>query len=76
MSLRPVPPTLDEELREEVRYLTKREAADRARLSERTLERAIARGELRASGGRARGLVVRIRSDWLEQWLECRGVEV
>lgn len=56
---------------EEVVWLTKREAAARARVTERTIERAIAAGELRASGGG--GVAVRIRPGEVDRWLESRG---
>lgn len=55
----------------DVVWLTKLEAAARAQLSPSTLERAMRAGELRYSGGG--GYAVRIRSDWLDEWLERRG---
>ena len=52
-------------------WLTKREAAERVRVSERTIERAIAAGELRAAGGG--GVAVRVRPGEVDRWLESRG---
>jgi len=48
-------------------WLTKREAAERARVSVSTIDRAIRRGELRAVGC-PRGRV-RIRPGWVDEWL-------
>ena len=56
-------------MRREPEYLTKQEAADRARVSISTIERAIRRGDLRAGG--TPGLVL-IRPEWLDAWLEGR----
>jgi excisionase family DNA binding protein len=52
-------------------WLTKREAADYARVSMRTLERAMHDGDLRHAG--EAGLAVRIRLEWVDDWLENRG---
>jgi len=54
-------------------WLTKREAAARARLSLATLQNAMRSGELRYSGGgkRGGGRVV-IHVEWLDAWLEGR----
>lgn len=52
-------------------YLTKQEAADYARLHVRTLERAMHANEIRYSGGGGRK--VRIRPEWVDDWLEHRG---
>jgi excisionase family DNA binding protein len=49
--------------------MTKAEAAEMARVSVSTVERAIRAGELRA--GHAGGLV-RIRPEWVDEWLERR----
>ena len=50
-------------------YLTKSEAAEYARVSVRTIERAIQHGELHIAG--TRGLI-RIRPEWIDAWLEQR----
>lgn len=50
-------------------WLTKREVAEIARVSVRTVERAIARGELRASKPDGRGRVI-IHRRWLNAWLQ------
>lgn len=50
-------------------WLTKQEAADRARVSVDTLERAIRRGELRAGGSPG---LVRIKPEWVDEWIESR----
>jgi hypothetical protein len=54
--------------------LTKAEAAARARVSVRTLERAMAAGELRYSGGRTTYRVL-IRPEWLDEWIDRRGID-
>lgn len=48
-------------------FLTKQEAADRVKVSVRTIERAIAAGDLEATGS---GRLTRIRPEALEKWLE------
>jgi excisionase family DNA binding protein len=47
-------------------YLTKAEAADYARVSVRTIERAIKAGDLDAGGIPGRRL---IRQEWVDAWL-------
>jgi hypothetical protein len=54
----------------ELRYLTRREAAELARVSVNTIDRARRKRELRFSGGH--GLAVRIRPVWVVEWLERR----
>jgi Helix-turn-helix domain len=54
-------------------WLSKRQAAAHVGFSPRTLERAIARGELRASGGGASRLEVRILISDLDAWVKSRG---
>jgi excisionase family DNA binding protein len=48
-------------------WLTKGEAADRARVTTRTIEKWIKRGWLRAGGA---GKVVRIKPEWVDECLE------
>jgi excisionase family DNA binding protein len=50
-------------------WLTKQEAADYARVSVSTIERAIRAGELRAAGTAGRVL---IRREWVDEWIEGR----
>jgi excisionase family DNA binding protein len=50
-------------------YLTRREAAVYARVSEDTIDRAIASGDLRAVGTSGRVLT---KQEWLDEWLERR----
>jgi excisionase family DNA binding protein len=50
-------------------YLTKAEAAAYARLSPRTIQRALASGQLRSAGTEQRRL---IRPEWIDEWLERR----
>lgn len=50
-------------------WLTKQEAAERARVSVDTLERAIRRGELQAGGSPG---LVRIKPEWVDGWIESR----
>lgn len=50
-------------------YLTKQEAADVARVSLSTVERAIRRGELRAGGSPRRVL---IKPEWIDEWIAAR----
>jgi excisionase family DNA binding protein len=47
-------------------YLTKAEAAGYARVSVRTIERAIKAGDLEAGGTPGRRLV---RQEWVDEWL-------
>jgi excisionase family DNA binding protein len=51
-------------------YLTRDEAAKRARVSTRTIDRALRSGELQHVGGG--GFAVRIRPEWVDEWLERR----
>jgi excisionase family DNA binding protein len=53
-------------------WLTKAEAATYGRVSERTLERAMSERAIRFGGG-GHGVAVRIRIEWVDQWLEHRG---
>jgi hypothetical protein len=53
-------------------WLKKAEAAAYGRVSERTLERAMSERAIRFSGG-GHGVAVRIRIEWVDQWLEQRG---
>lgn len=55
-------------------YLTKQEAARRARVGVRTLERAMAEGTLRYAGGGQRKLLVRFRPEWIDEWADNRGL--
>jgi excisionase family DNA binding protein len=50
----------------EPQWLTKDEAAQRARCSKRTIERAVRRGELRF-GACAGGM--RFRPEWVDDWI-------
>jgi excisionase family DNA binding protein len=59
------------ERRIESGWLTRREAAERARVSVATVDRAIKRGQL-LRAGRPGGLV-RIRVEWVDDWLTRRG---
>jgi excisionase family DNA binding protein len=54
-------------------FLTKKEAAEYARVGLRTLERAMHDGELRYLGGGPRRFAVQIRPQWIEDWLGHRG---
>jgi excisionase family DNA binding protein len=47
-------------------YLTREEAAQRARVSVKTIDRAVASGALQA-GGTYR--VTRIKPEWVDEWL-------
>jgi excisionase family DNA binding protein len=49
---------------------TRQEAADYARVSVRTIDRAIAAGKLKAGGSAG---TVRIRPEWLDDWLDRKG---
>lgn len=60
--------------RTEPTYLTRQEAAERARVSIRTIDRALAAGELEHAGGS--GYAVRIRPEWVDEWLLRRGHRV
>lgn len=53
-------------------WLTRAEAAKRARLSPRTLDRAMRNGKLEYSGGGGTGLAVRIHVDDVDAWLATR----
>jgi hypothetical protein len=53
-------------------FLTKKEAAEFARLGVRTLEQAMHDGELEYLGGGPRRLAVQIRPEWVEDWLRRR----
>jgi len=53
-------------------WLTKREAAARARVSVGSIERAMRAGDLRYSGGGTAGARVLIHVSWLDAWLEDR----
>ena len=55
-------------------YLTRQEAAERARVSVRTIDRALAADELEHAGGG--GYAVRIRPEWVDGWLLRRGRRV
>jgi excisionase family DNA binding protein len=55
--------------RDESPWLTRAEAARRARVGVRTVDRAIRAGDLRAGGT---GRLVRIHVDWVDAWLEAR----
>jgi Helix-turn-helix domain len=57
-------------------WLTKQQAAARANLSVRTIERAMGAGELDYSGGGPRNYKVRIHIDRLDEWLARRGKDV
>jgi excisionase family DNA binding protein len=50
-------------------YLTKLEAAERARVSRSTIERAIRAGDLQAGGTPNRVL---IRPEWIDEWIGAR----
>ena len=51
-------------------WLTRHEAATYARVGLRTIDRWLASGQLRSSGGAGDRRL--IRRDWLDQWLEER----
>jgi hypothetical protein len=54
-------------------WLTKREAAARARVHPATIQRAMRDGRLQFSGGRrSGGAPVLIRVEWLDEWVELR----
>jgi hypothetical protein len=55
---------------ETAEWLTKQQAAARAQVSVRTIDRARQGGELRSSGGG--GYAVRFRPEWVDDWLERR----
>lgn len=58
----------------DVEWMTKREAAERAHVSTKTIQRAIAAHELEASGGGSRDAPdVRIRRDHFDAWMTRRG---
>ena len=57
-------------------WLTKAEAARRAKMSKRTLDLAMANGELKHSGGGGSNLAVRIHIDDLDAWVASRGTSV
>lgn len=54
-----------------MRLLTTAEVAERMRLHPKTVERAIRRGELRAWRPSTAG-PWRIRSEWVDEWIEAR----
>jgi len=56
------------------RWFTRHEAADHARVSVSTIDRAIKSGELRAS--KRDGGLVRLRVRWVDAWLLGRGAQV
>jgi len=59
-------PDLAQALADDPVYLTRHEAAARARVSVDTIDRAVAAGELRAGGTANR---TRIKPEWVDEWL-------